>query len=134
MGTGVCKLSHGGMEQLVLFPEWLFLLVDVSFGDLEGHVLIGDFGDVGYVKDPSKKEDEDADGEIDPLHALQGCYIVLGISEEDVGGQGWSDAGADAIESLGKVDSQFGVLWRSTDYRVQISSTACILSTYVHLY
>lgn len=128
MGTGVCKLGKGGMEQLVLLPERLFLLIDVGLSDLEGHVLVGDFGDIGYEKDPSKKEDEDADSEIDPLHALQCRYIVLGdISEENVRGQSWSDAGANAVESLGKVDSQFGVLRWSTDYRVQISST-CLCS------
>jgi hypothetical protein len=60
------------------------------------------------------------------LHALQCRYIVLlDISEENVRGQSWSDAGADAVERLGKVDSQFGVLWWSTDYRCRLARPAC---------
>jgi hypothetical protein len=34
------------MEQFVLFPEGLLLFVDMSGGDLEGHILIRDFRDI----------------------------------------------------------------------------------------
>ena len=103
------------MEQLILFPERLILLTHVRLRHLEGHVLVCDFRDIGEEEYTGEKEYEDSDGEVDPLHALQGCYIVFCLGEEDIGAQHGADDCADCIEGLGKVDSDFRVTGWAAD-------------------
>ena len=70
LGPCIRELRQCGMEQLVLFPERLILFIDVCLRDLEGHILVCDFGDIGEEEDAREQEDKYADGEVDPLHAL----------------------------------------------------------------
>lgn len=103
------------MEQLVLFPERLILLIDMRLRDLEGHILVCDFRDIGEEEDAREQEDKYTDGEVDPLHALQGGYIVFCLGEENIRAQHWADDCADGVEGLGEVDSDFGVAGRTAD-------------------
>lgn len=82
---------------------------------LEGHVLVCDFGNIGEEEYAGEQENEDPDGEVDPLHALQGCYIVLCLGEEDIRAQNGADDCADCIEGLGKVDSDLRIAGRTAD-------------------
>ena len=70
MSTGIGKLSQGSMEQLPLFPKRLILLIDMGRRNLERHILVCDFGNTRDEEDGCETEDEDADGEVHPLHAL----------------------------------------------------------------
>lgn len=97
------------MEQLPLLPERLILLVYVRSRHLERHVLVRDLWDIREEEHGGETEDEDADGEVDPLHALQCSDIVGGLGEEDVGSEHGADDGADGVEGLGEVDTDFGV-------------------------
>lgn len=103
------------MEQLVLFPEGLILFVDVGLCYLERHVLVGNFGDIGDEEHSRETKDEDPNGQVYPLYALQGSYIILCACEEDIGAQDGADDCTDGVEGLGEVDSDFGVAWRATD-------------------
>lgn len=58
------------MEQLILLPERLVLLVHMCLRYLEGHIFISDLGDFRDEEHGSENEDEDADGEIHPLDTL----------------------------------------------------------------
>lgn len=60
--TGIGKLGQCGMEQLILFPERLILLIDVGGRHLESHILIRDLGDIRDEKDARETKDEDTDG------------------------------------------------------------------------
>lgn len=60
--AGIGKLGQCSMEQLILLPERLILLIDVSGRHLESHILICDFGDIRDEKDARETEDKDADG------------------------------------------------------------------------
>lgn len=107
------------MEESILFPERGVLFIDVGLGDLEGHVFISDFRDVGDEEDAGEDEDEDSDGEVDPLHALEGRDVVGGGGEEGVRAQDGANDRADCVEGLGEVDSDFRVPWRTADYSAQ---------------
>lgn len=115
MSTGVGELRQGGMEELVLLPERLLLLVNMRLGNLVRHVLVCDLGDSGEEEDKGETEDKNANGEVDPLHALEGVHVVLGCGEEDVRGERGGHAGADAVEGLGQVDTDFGILGGPAD-------------------
>ena len=80
----ISKLCQCGMEELILLPEWLLLFVRVCLGNLKGHVLIGHFGNRRDEENARKDEDKDANGEIDPLNALEGIDIVTHGGEEDI--------------------------------------------------
>lgn len=64
------------MKQLPLFPKRLILLIDMRLRNLERHILIRDLGDIRDEKYAREAEDEDPDGQVDPLHALQGRDVV----------------------------------------------------------
>lgn len=102
------------MEETVLLPEWL---VAVFRGPgllcLEGHVRIRDLGYVRDEENEGKDEDEDRDGEVDPLHILQRLCVVE--VKKDIRPQDGSHDRADAIEGLGEVDSDLGILGRATN-------------------
>lgn len=97
------------MKDLILLPERLFLLLYMRLGDLELHIRICDFRDVRHEEDKGKTEDEDGNGEINPLDALQSLDVIFSRREEDVGAEHGSDHGADGVEGLGQVDSNFGI-------------------------
>lgn len=77
--------------------------------NLECHILIRDLGDIRDEKYARETEDEDPDGKVDPLHAPQGRDAVVCRREERVGAEDGADNGADRVEGLGKVDTDFGV-------------------------
>ncbi len=104
------------MKQLPLFPKRLILLIDMRLRNLERHILIRDLGDIRDEKYARETEDEDPDGQVDPLHALQGLDVVVCRCEEDVGAQDGADNGADRVEGLGKVDADFGVAGWAADW------------------
>lgn len=102
------------MEETVLLYEWFIaVLGGARLLCLEGHVRIRDLGDVRDEEDEGEDEHKDRDREVDPLHVLQRLYVVE--VEEDVGAQDGGHDRADAIEGLGDVDSDFGILGRAAD-------------------
>lgn len=103
LGAHVRELCERGVEETVLFAEGLVGPFDVRLLDLELHVGVGHFGDVRGEEDKGQDEDENGNAEIDPLHVLQGLDAVLGVDEEDVGSQDWSDHGSD-LEMLIRSD------------------------------
>lgn len=108
------------MEQLILFPKWLILLIDMRLRNLERHILICDLGDIRKEENNRKTKDKDPNGEVNPLHALQGRYIILGLGEESIRAEYGPDNGADGVESLGEVDADFGVAGWTADWRVLV--------------
>lgn len=74
----IAELREGSVEETVLAVEG-FLGGGGGGGGLEGHVCVGDFGDRGEVEYYSEEEDETGDGEIDPLHVLEGLRRVGGV-------------------------------------------------------
>lgn len=107
----VAELREGGVEEPVLLPERLVVGVGVRLGRLEGHVGVGDLGDDGQEEDDGEDEDEDGDGQVHPLHVAQRLGVVEG--EEDVRAQHGRHDGADAVEGLRDVDTDFRVSRRS---------------------
>lgn len=103
------------MEQLKLFPKWLLLVPDMCFRDLERHILVCHFRDVRHEEHPRQEEDKYANGQVNPLDTLEGIDVVLGVSEKDERCQNGGNAGADAVERLGEIDPDFGVLWGTAD-------------------
>lgn len=101
------------MEEAVLLDEGLVAIGGACLLGLEGHVGVGDLGDLGHEEAKGQDEDEDGDGEVDPLDVLQGGLVVKG--EEDVGAQDGGDDGADGVEGLGDVDADLGVLGGPAD-------------------
>lgn len=110
----ITELGKRGVEQSVLFDERLIAVWRARLLGLESHVCIGNLRDGGHEKAESQDEDEDGNGEVDPLHVLQSGFVVKG--EEDVGAQDGGNHGADCIEGLGNVDSDFRVLRRPANY------------------
>lgn len=114
LGSSVAELSEGSVEETVLLDEGFVAVVGgARLLCLECHVCIGDLGDVRDEEDEGEDENEDRDREVDPLHVLQRLHVVE--VEEDVGAQDGGHDRADAIEGLGDVDSNFGVLGRAAD-------------------
>ena len=107
------------MEEFVLFPEWLFLFIDMGLSDLECHVFICDFRDVGEEKYSGEDEDKNPNREINPLHTLESIHVIGGGCKECIRAQHGADNGTDGVECLGEVDSDFRVLGRTTDYSAQ---------------
>lgn len=106
------------MEQLPLLPEGLILVfAGVSGRHLEGHILIRDFGDIGDEENARETEDKATDGEVDPLHALQGGHGIVRLGEEDIRAQDGTDDRADGIEGLGEVDADFRVAGWTADWQ-----------------
>jgi len=44
---------------------------------------VGDFRNLGDVEEARQNQDEDSDGEIDPLHVGERC-VIIEIVEEDI--------------------------------------------------
>ena len=63
-----------------------------------------------------KGEHKTSNCKVYPLHVFQCLGIIRGFQEEDVRSQNRSNDRPDSIESLRKVDTQFSVFRRSTDY------------------
>jgi hypothetical protein len=114
--AGIGELGQSRMEQLVLFPKGLVLLIDMRLRNLECHVFIGDLWDIRKEEHNSKAEDEDANSEVNPLHALQRCYIIRRLGEEGIRAKHRADDSTDCIEGLGEVDTDFGVARRTADW------------------
>jgi hypothetical protein len=106
------------MEKTVLFAEWLVVLAGMRLCRLEGHIRVGHLGYVAEIEDAGQQEDEARDGQVHPLHVLQGAVVVEG--EEDVRPQHGRDDGADAVEGLRDVDAHLGELWRAADGDVRV--------------
>lgn len=99
------------MEQPVLLFEGQIVVDCVGFCGLEFHVRIGDFGYAGKQEDCSQGKDERRNRQINPLHIAQRILIVK--CEKNVRSHHWCDYGSYTIESLGDIDSDFGIFWRS---------------------
>lgn len=106
------------MKQLPLFPKRLILLIDMRLGNLERHILIRDLGDIRDEEYARETENEDPDGQVDPLHALQSRDAVVCRCEEGVGAEDGADDGADGVEGLREVDADFGVAGWTADWGV----------------
>ncbi len=98
----------------------------MCLGRLEGHVRVGDLGYIGQEENRSEEEHEDGNSYVDPLHVLKRLRIVE--SKEHIRPKNGGNHSPDAIEGLGDVDSDFGKLWRSTDFG--LPSVACVV--YAH--
>lgn len=98
-----------------MFPEWLFLFVNVRLCDLVRHVLVGDLRDGRKEEDSCQTKDKDSDREVHPLHALEGTDAVSGVGKENKRGERGGDDSADAIEGLSEVDTDLRVLRRTAD-------------------
>jgi hypothetical protein len=122
LSARVTKLGEGGVEEAVLLAEGFDVRVGVGFFGLEGHVCVGDFRDGREVEDHGEEEDEAGYGEVDPLHVAEGSGVFACVQEDYVGAEDGGDDGADAVEGLGEVDTEFGVARRTTDWTIcQIS-------------
>lgn len=95
------------MKQPVLFPERLVGLSGMCLGGLVLHVCVCDLGEFDQVKDDGEDEDEDGDGRVYPLDVLKGDFLIE--DEKDIRAEDGGNDGADAIEGLSDVDSDFGV-------------------------
>lgn len=114
LGSSIAELGKRSMEETVLLYErFIAVFGGARLLSLEGHVCIRDLGNVRHEKDEGEDENEDRDREVDPLHVLQRLCVVE--VEEDVGAQDGGHDRADAIEGLGDVDSDFGILGRAAD-------------------
>jgi hypothetical protein len=103
------------MEQLIMLPERLILLIDMSLRNLESHILIGDFRNIRNEKHSRKAEYKDSNGQIDPLHALQSGDIIRSFSEESIRAQHRANDSPNCIKGLGEVDSNLRVAGRTAD-------------------
>jgi hypothetical protein len=108
------------MEQLILFPKRLILLIDMSLRNLKRHIFICDLGNIRKEENNRKTKDKDTDGEVNPLHTLQGCYIVRRLCEESIGTENGADNCADGVEGLGEVDADFGVTRWTADWIIRL--------------
>lgn len=104
------------MKQLILFPKRLILLIDMRSGNLKCHILIRDLRNIRDEKDKCQTEDEDANGEVNPLNALERRDIVGRFCEESVRTKDRTNDCADGIEGLGEVNSDFGIAGWTADY------------------
>ena len=105
--TDVAELSGHAEEELVLLPHGLVNIAGETgalFG-LESHVGIGDFWDRGEEKDEGEKEDKGGDAEVGPLHV--GEVVGVGGFEEHAGCEKWGHHGADCLERLGELETEF---------------------------
>lgn len=114
LSTGITKLSESRVKEAILLPKGLIIRVGMCLGGLEFHICIGYLGDHRQEEGNPEDEDEDGDGNIDPLDIPQRIFITKG--EEHIRTQDGGDHGADAIEGLRDVDSELGVLGRPADY------------------
>jgi hypothetical protein len=119
--AGIRELRQSRMEQLILFPKRLILFIDMRLRNLKRHILICDLGNIRKEENNRKTKDKDSNGEVNPLHALQGRYIIRGLGEESIRAEYGTDNGADGVEGLGEVDTDFGVAGRTADWRVLVN-------------
>lgn len=85
------------MEELILFIEGFIIGFRMCLLSLQGHVWkllvmvvpvqgirrtgVGDFWNLGDVEEARQDQDEDGNGEVDPLHVGERCVIVKIVEE-----------------------------------------------------
>jgi hypothetical protein len=70
------------MKQLPLFPKRFILLINMSSRHLKRHIFICNLGDIRDKKYPGEAKDENTDGQVHPLHALQCLDVIIRRGEE----------------------------------------------------
>ena len=108
MGADVAELGGHAEEELVLPAHGL---VDVAgqaraLFRLEGHVRVGNFGNRGEEEDHGEEEDEGCNAEVGPLDVTEICGVC--VFEEDARGEEGCHYGADCLEGLAELETEFG--------------------------
>lgn len=114
LGADVAKLRPDSKEEVVLLAEWAGV-VFANFALHQSHVGIGDFRHGDEEEDDDEAGDKTSNTEIHPLHVLERVLGVDRIGEEDSGGQEWRHEGTGALDTLGEVESDFGVFGGTAD-------------------
>ena len=114
LGANVTELSRHAKEEFVLLTHGL---VDVSgqagaLLGLERHIGVGDFGNGGEEEDDGEQEDESGDAKVGPLDV--GEVFGLGVFEEDARSEEGCHDGANGLERLGKLETEFRQSGRTT--------------------
>lgn len=84
---------------------------------LKGHVCVSYFGNWREVEDACEQEDEDCDRQVHPLDVFEGLDVIRGLEEENVAAKNRCHNGANAVEGLRYVDSEFGVAGWTADWQ-----------------
>ena len=108
MGADVAELCGDAEEELVLLAHGLIDVAGQSralFG-LEGHVGIGNLGNRGEEEDNGEEEDEGGNTEVGPLNVAEIGGIC--VFEEDARGEEGRHYGADCLEGLAELETEFG--------------------------
>ena len=106
------------MEETVLLPERLVtgkIAITVRFLGALLHIGVCDLRDSRQEENPSEYEYEAGNGKVYPLDVPESRCRVLCVLEEGVRSQDGAYNGSYGIESLRKVDTELGVLGRSTN-------------------
>ena len=140
--ASVTKLCNCSMEQTILLMEGFDRSVRVSRFGLELHVGIRNFRNsraktallarycrmITLTTDlqeeySREQEAETSNGEVNPLHVLQGFLALSHADEDDIRPKDWRNNGADAVEGLGDVDSELRVSRGSANCNVRVCSS-----------
>lgn len=105
------------MEQLVFFPERVIVIFNVGQSNLIFHICICHLRDIGYIENGCKTKDKYCNSKINPLDSLQRIDIISCCSEKYIRAKYRSYNCANGVESLSKVDSDFGIFWWTANYR-----------------
>jgi hypothetical protein len=108
------------MKEAILFPERLHISPRVGLLGLERHIRVCDLRNGAEVKHARQQEHKTRNGQINPLHVLQGLCIICRLEEEHVATQDRRNDRSDAIEGLREVDTEFGVAWWTADSNIGV--------------
>lgn len=114
LSADVAKLRPDSKEEVVLLAEWA-RVVFTNFALHQSHVGIGNFRHGDEEEDDDEAGDKASNTEIHPLHVLERVLGVDRVGEEDSGGQEWRHEGTGALDTLGEVESDFGVFGGTAD-------------------
>jgi hypothetical protein len=122
LSTNVAELSGNTKEEGVLVAEGL-VGVSSSRGHhlgLISHVGVGDLRDGSEVENNSQDTDKDGDTKVNPLDRLKRLAVLTDILEDDERSKDGSNDGANSLERLRKLETEFGPLGRTADSNVGV--------------
>lgn len=105
LSTAIAELNKCSVKYGMVFLERLFFLSKVSESCLAFHI---------GVYDPMNIWNKEHSREVNPLNVLKWVYTITSLLK-DIRSQDRTDYCSNRVESLSKIDTQFRVLWRTTD-------------------
>lgn len=114
LGADVAELRPDSKEEVVLLAEWAGVIF-ANFALHQSHICVGDLRHGDEEENNDEAGDKASNTEIHPLDVLERVLRIDRVGEEDSGSQERRHEGSGALDTLGEVESDFGVFGGTSD-------------------